>query len=333
MKQLRVGLGLLIWAAVMLCWLVPAGIAGGREYLEPILFKQNVTRYADPWHHFRPWYYYLTVIPAEFFPWSFLLPTAIVVGWRRLGGRERQGFLFALCWMVVTLAFFSLSPAKRTVYILTLYPAMALLVGAALDHLAAGWPRDRRWLVLPLGLVAGLALLATIALPVAGRGRPEAVPLGGDRFVWEVTAALLPAVLGIIAAWWISCSGRVGRAAGALAGGAAATTVILVLFLVPRFDVYKSARRLSGALVARMGPGETYGIHPRLDSTFLFYTQKFAENLDSEEKLRAYAGRPGRIWLLIQRDDLARLDPPLPPMQEIARDADEKEGYLLLTRP
>ncbi|HSK79896.1 MAG TPA: glycosyltransferase family 39 protein [Thermoanaerobaculia bacterium] len=333
MRRLRVGLGLLIWAAVMLCWLVPAGIAGGREYLEPILFKQNVTRYADPWHHFQPWYYYLTVIPAEFFPWSFLLPTAIRTGWKRLGGRERQGFLFALCWMAVTVVFFSLSPAKRTVYILTMYPAMALLVGAALDRIAADWPRERRWAVLPLGLVAGLLVLGAAALPVAGRGRPEAAPLGGDRFVWEVMAALVPAILGAVAAWWISRSGRVGRAAGALAGGFAATAVILVLFLVPRFDVVKSARGLSGVLVARMAPGEAYGIHPRLDSTFLFYTRRFAESLDSEEKLRAFVQRPGRVWLLIQRDDLARLDPPLPPMREIARDADQEEGYLLLTRP
>lgn len=333
MKRLRVGTGLLIWAAVMLGWLVPAGIAGGREYLEPILLKQNVTRYANPWHHFQPWYYYLTVIPAEFFPWSFLLPTAVWTGWKRLSGKERQGFLFALCWMVVTLVFFSLSPAKRTVYILTMYPAMALLVGAALDRIAAGWPRDRRWAVLPLGLVAGLLLLVAAALPIVGRGRPEAAPLGGDRFVWEVTTALLPAVVGAALAWWISRSGRVGRAAGTLAAGLAATTVLLVVFLVPRFDVVKSARRLSGVLAARMAPGETYGIHPRLDSTFLFYTQRFAENLDSEEKLRAYVNRPGRVWLLIQRDDLARLDPPLPPMREVARDADEKEGYLLLTRP
>lgn len=333
MKRLGVGSGLLLWAAVTLLWLVPAGLAGGRAYLETILFKQNVTRYATPWHHFQPWYYYLTVIPAEFFPWSFLLPTSIWLGWKRLGGRERQGFLFALCWMVVTVVFFSLSPAKRTVYILTMYPAMALLVGAALDRLAAEWPRDRRWLVLPLGVVAGLMLLGTAAFPIAGRGRPEAAPLGGDRLAWEVAAALLPAALGAVAAWWISRSGRAGRAAGALAGGAAATTVLLVLFLVPRFDVYKSARRLSGILVARMGPGETYGIHPRLDSTFLFYTRRFAENLDSEEKLRAYIARPGRIWLLIQRDDLARLEPPLPPLREVARDPDEEEGYVLLTRP
>ena len=83
-RRMRIPLGLLIWAAVVLAWLVPAALAAGPDYLRTIVFKQNVTRYADPWHHFAPWYYYLTVIPAEFFPWSFLLPTA-------RGGLEAAG--------------------------------------------------------------------------------------------------------------------------------------------------------------------------------------------------------------------------------------------------
>jgi hypothetical protein len=113
----------------------------------------------------------------------------------------------------------------------------------------------------------------------------------------------------------------------------AATAVLAALFVLPRFDVIKSTRRLSGVLVERMKPGEPYGIYPRLDSTFLYYTGRFAENLDNEEKLRAFVARPGRIWLLAQRDDLAKIDPPLPPLREVARDADPEEGYLLLTRP
>lgn len=333
MKRLGVGRGLLLWAAVMLCWLVPAGLSGGREYLEPILIKQNVTRYADPWHHFQPWYYYFTLIPAEFFPWAFLLPTAVVIGWKRLTGRERQGFLFALCWMVVTILFFSLSPAKRSVYILTMYPGMALMVGVALDRIAADWPRDRKGVLWPLGLAAGVTVLLVAALLVEGRGRLEAVPLGGDRFVWEVTAALLPAALGACAAWWIARSGRVARAAGTLAAGLAVTAVAAALFLLPRFDAVKSARGLSQVLVARMGPDEPYGIYPRLDSTFLFYTRRFAVELDSEEKIRELLRRPGRVWLLIPRDEIGRLRQPLPPLEEVARDPDPKEGYILFTRP
>jgi 4-amino-4-deoxy-L-arabinose transferase-like glycosyltransferase len=332
-RRLKVGWGLLLWAAVMLCWLVPAGLSGGREYLEPLLVKQNVTRYANPWHHFQPWYYYLTVIPIEFFPWSLLLPTAIVVGWRRLSGRARQGFLFALCWMVATVLFFSLSPGKRTVYILTMYPAMALLIGAALDRLAAEWPRERRWLLWPLGLAGGLSTLFLIALPLLGRGRPDALPLGGDRLFWMVMAIVAPAVCGAAAAWWIALSGRVSRATIALAAGMALTGISAALFLWPHFDTVKSARELSAFLSARMGPDEPYGIYPRLDPTFLFYTQRFAVDLNSEGKLRDFLRRPGRIWLLIQRDDLKRLEKPLPPLREVTRDVEIGEGYILFTRP
>jgi 4-amino-4-deoxy-L-arabinose transferase-like glycosyltransferase len=334
MKQLGVGRGLLLWAAVVLAWLIPAGLRGGEEYLQQIVFKQNVTRYADPWHHFEPWYYYLTVIPPEFFPWSFLLPTAIVVGRRRLTEeRERQGFLFALCWMAVTILFFSVSPAKRDVYILTMYPAMGLLVGVALDRLAIAWPRDRGWLVWPLGLVAGLALVVVVGIAVWGRGRPEAGPLGGDRFVALLTAALLPLLLGALYAWWLSRSGRIGRAAAGLAAGMALVFVAASLFLLPRFDVYKSARGMSRLLLEKMGPQDVYGIYPRLDSTFLFYTRRNAVSLESPDALRAFAARPGRIWILIQRDDLAKIQPPLPPLRKVAEDADPREGYVLFTRP
>jgi 4-amino-4-deoxy-L-arabinose transferase-like glycosyltransferase len=355
LRRLRIGRGLLLWAAVMLAWLIPAGLDAGPDYLRTIVFKQNVTRYANPWHHFAPPWYYPEIFLAEFFPWSFLLPAAVAAGWRRwvkrrpgepgplLAGssralddlvetRARQGFLFALCWAVVTLVFFSLSPAKRSVYILTLYPAAALLVGAGLDRIAAEWPRWRRWVVVPLGLVAGLALLLTLALPVAGRNRPEALPLGGPAFVWGLTAVLLPLLAGSATAWWLARSGAISRAAGALALGMALTGLGIALYALPRFDAFKSARGLSRVLVARMAPGETYGIYPRLDSTFLFYTRRFCEDLNSEARLRAFLARPGRAWLLAQQDDFSRLQG-LPPLVEVARDADPREGYILFLKP
>ncbi|HWM92331.1 MAG TPA: glycosyltransferase family 39 protein [Thermoanaerobaculia bacterium] len=337
LRRLRIPLGLLIWAAVVLAWLIPAGLAGGREYLDQIVFKQNVTRYADPWHHFQPWYYYLTVIPAEFFPWSFLLPTALVVGWKRFHGSEqdhpeRKGYLFALCWIVVTVVFFSISPGKRTVYVLTMYPAMALLIGAAMDRIAAEWPQGRRWAVWPLGILSGLGLLITAALPIGGLGREEAEPLGGDRFVWQVTLVFLLPLAGAVHAWWQARKGRLPRAVAGLAAGMGALALLAHLFLIPKFDVIKSTRGMSRELLARMRPGDTYGIYPRLDSTIVFYTGRYAVNLDSKEKLLEYASRPGRVWVLAQRDDLAKLDEPLP-LKPVLSDADIWEGYILLGKP
>jgi 4-amino-4-deoxy-L-arabinose transferase-like glycosyltransferase len=352
-RRLRLGRGLLLWAAVVLAWLVPAGLAAGPDYWRTMVFKQNLTRYADPWHHHQPWHYYLSVLPADFFPWSFLLPAAVVGGWAGVSGRRRRRseaaeaprekdrsgtagdggapFLFALCWVAVTLVFFSLSPAKRTVYVLTMYPGLALLVGAGLDRLAPPgvlWPRRRRWLVWPLALLAALLALVTLALPPAALRRPELAVLG-PTFLWVLEGALLALLAGVVLAGLAARRGEVGRAAAALAGGMAAVALAAALYLLPAFDVFKSARRLSGEVLARVAPAEEIGIYPRLDATFLFYTGRRAVPLTGEAELRAFLARPGRGWLLAQRDDLRRLAAPLP-VVEVARDPDPAEGYLLL---
>ena len=346
LRRLHVGLGLLLWAAVVLAWLVPAGLAGGREYLEQIILRQNVTRYADPWHHHQPPWYYLTTIPADFFPWSFLLPGALVAGWRLIvrntaePERARQGFRFALCWALATVVFFSLSPGKRTVYVFQMFPALALLVGVWLDRLAAlaeAGPglaaKSRRWLAWPLALLAGLGLLLIAALAVAGPQREEARILGGAPFVALVAAALVPLAAGAAWACWEQRRGRVALAAAGLAAGSGLMLLLVGAVVLPRFDVIKSARPMAQVLLARMAPGEPYGIYPRLDSTFLFYTEKFAVPIEGEDQLRAFAARPGRVWLLVQRDDLAELKGGPLPLVEVARDPDPHEGYVLLTKP
>ncbi len=354
-RRMKIPTGLLLWALPVLAWLVPAGFDAGWPYLQAIVYKQNVTRYADPWHHFQPPWYYLTVIPGDFFPWSFLLPSALVVGWRRFRSRAaapdgdgpgdrtawHKAYLFALCWMVVTVVFFSISPAKRTVYILTMYPAMALLVGLALSWWAsrpearpAPGPGEagRRWLVWPLALLAALTLLLPIAAPFVARRQARMLePIGPGLIPRIVTLAVILA-LGAVAAWVFARRGRVRRATAALASGSALFGLGVFLLVLPRFDVVKSARGLSHVLVEKMAPGEPYAIYPRLDAPVLFYTRRFSVELDSEQDLRRFVARPGRKWLLIERDDLAKLDPPLG-LVEVARDADRKDGYILMTDP
>jgi hypothetical protein len=341
LRRLQIGRGLLLWAAVVLAWLLPAALAGGGEYLEQIVLRQNLTRYADPWHHLKPWYYFLTVLPGDFFPWSLLLPAAVVFG-RRSEGPARQGVRLAACWAIVTLIFFSVSPAKRSVYVLTMYPALALLVAAALDRAALLWPRGRRWVTAPLLVVAGLAVLlltaAALTPRLAAPGGPwerhaaTLASLGGGSFVMLMVAAFLALLVGALVAWWAARGGRVGRATAALATGMAVLYLVVAHALLPRFDTFKSARQMSSVLRARLRPGDVYGIYPRLDASFVFYSGRFAEGLESPAALRGFLARPGRVWVLAQRDDWRRLNP-RPPLVEVARDADPREGYLLLARP
>lgn len=338
-RRLRPWLGLAIWAGVVLLWLLPAGLQGGTEYLEQIVFKQNVTRYADPWHHQQPFYYYLTVIPADFFPWAFLLPTAAVLGWRfwakQGDGLSGRGFRFFICWVVVTLVFFSLSPAKRTVYILTMYPGMALALAAVLDELARGWTTAKRWVTVPFGLIAGLLTVITAAFGLFALGwmdipklTQELAPL--PPWVPGVVAWwLLAMAAGSLAAYTFARRGRPAAATTALAAGFALTATGLVATALPAVNPLKSARPMTDTYLAQSKPEEPYAIYPRLDAPILFYTKRHATWPQNEEELQTFARQPGVKWLFIEKDDLAKLKEPLP-MEEVARGADARDGYVVM---
>lgn len=339
LRAMRIPTGLAIWAAVVLVWLGPAIATAGREYFETIVFKQNVTRYADPWHHYRPWYYYLTVIPADFFPWSFFLPGAVWIAWKRIFGEARRGVLLALAWMMVTLVFFSLSPAKRTVYILTMYPAMAILVAAAFGEIESTWPRLRRALTVPAALLALVCTALPLALFAAPRFFPERVerrlaelePMGPGLLPLLIALTLVLAAGGQLA--WLAA--RRGRPRGVVQSWAIALALVAIaasLFVLPRFDAVKSVRPMAEKLVRTAAPGDPYAIWPRLDAPVVYYSRRYAVELSTEAELRDFAARPERVWLLIEKDDLAKLEPPLA-LDEVARDDSRSDGYVLLGRP
>ncbi|MCM2269921.1 MAG: glycosyltransferase family 39 protein [Thermoanaerobaculia bacterium] len=336
LRALRIPTGLLIWLAVVLAWLVPAALEGGTEYLQTIVFKQNLQRYADPWHHVQPWYYYLEVLPADFFPWSLFLPGAIWIGWKRIFGPARDGVLLALSWMVVTLVFFSLSPGKRTVYILTMYPAMALLVAAAFAEIESSWPRLRRFVTVPAALAALIALGAIGGGFALVRWWPERVarqlaelaPLGPGLL--PLLLALGVALAAVFQLAWLQARrGRIWSLVQSIAAGMAALSVAATTLVLPRFDVVKSAKPLSDELLAAAPAGEPWAIWPRLDATFLFHTRRHAVELAGQDALYAFARRPERVWLLVTKDRLAKLPEPLP-MTEVARDPEVGQGYVLL---
>lgn len=74
--------------------------------------------------HARPFYYYAYQLPLDFLPWSLLWPMAIAA-LVRSASTSTTRFLGA--WILVPLAFFSLSAGKRGLYLLPIFPALALL--------------------------------------------------------------------------------------------------------------------------------------------------------------------------------------------------------------
>lgn len=106
----------------------------------------------------HPWWYYLPILIVGLLPWTTFVPAAIRKAWR--AARDGDGAIrLVLAWSVLVLLFFSVSGAKLPLYVLPLFPAVALLIAAAIVELS---PRAVAWRLLPIAVlgVAGATALA-----------------------------------------------------------------------------------------------------------------------------------------------------------------------------
>jgi hypothetical protein len=89
-------------------------------------------------------------------PWVPLLPLAVP------NRNASSAVRFAATWAIVVIVFFSLANAKRSVYLLPAFPALALAMGAGIA--AGGRPLARR---LAIAYLPALGLLGALALAFA----------------------------------------------------------------------------------------------------------------------------------------------------------------------
>ncbi|HRX98742.1 MAG TPA: glycosyltransferase family 39 protein, partial [Xanthomonadaceae bacterium] len=81
-------LAIALWLVPMLLVALGGSDASYREYVDNILFRQTAERYANAWHHHKPWWYFGGVIALQWMPASLALPWAIPAWWRRLRRRD-----------------------------------------------------------------------------------------------------------------------------------------------------------------------------------------------------------------------------------------------------
>lgn len=153
------GLGIVIIMTAV--WLVPASALEGWGFFWRMLVTQNLGRTVNAWRHAEPLTYYLVNFPLDTLPWIVWLPGAFVAAWR-CEGSQRSAARSLLSWFVAAFLMFSLLSGKRARYLLPLYPAVAILIGAYL----AGAMRGER--TPPAGRQGRLSRLADgAALAVA----------------------------------------------------------------------------------------------------------------------------------------------------------------------
>ncbi len=195
--------GLTAFVLVVGSWLVLLiyqGVSNGETaYLQNILFKQNVVRFANSWHHHQPVYYFMKVILHDSFPWTAFLVALILTRWPFRNLDEKERFVFSIIFF--TMIFFSIPMGKRGLYILPLYPAVAIGIAMLLHervHERAVGIASRFTAVILI--LTGLALVITwrysaTDVPPVTLGYPGVAVLGGGVWLWfRKSRPLLPVV-------------------------------------------------------------------------------------------------------------------------------------------
>ncbi|NWB93102.1 lipid IV(A) 4-amino-4-deoxy-L-arabinosyltransferase [Pseudomonas agarici] len=147
-------------ALVSLPWVIAVHLQEP-DYWRFFFWHEHIRRFAaEDAQHGRPWWFYLPLMVISSLPWAAYLPATLKDAWK---SRGQQISVFLLLWLLLPLAFFSLSRGKLPTYIMPCLMPLALLMGHSLmERIAraeASVPRLNSLLNLVLGLLAAAALV------------------------------------------------------------------------------------------------------------------------------------------------------------------------------
>lgn len=230
LKDWRHLLPLAIFSLTAAPWYILCTLRNGPVFLNEFFWRHHFDRFSSGVGlHAQPFWYYLPVLIAGLFPWSPMLFVMI-----RRGLYSDPARRFLLLWLVFGLVFFSASAGKLPGYLLPLFPALAALVGLALDRM-----RNARWVLAASGLTLTLLPVVGNVLPGALADRLSLAGLAG----WDLRFAIGCAALGA-GVWWLEKSGRRGSAMGLLCAASVSGVLYLCVTALPEVDRQVTARPL-----------------------------------------------------------------------------------------
>lgn len=327
--------GVVVTLLLAVGWYGLAATRGGEGFVDRQLLRENFERFFGGSGHSHPVYYYIPYLFAQGMPWSLFLPFLLWDSFKQ-GFGSNDDRLFLWLWFCAMFVFFSLSLGKRPVYLLPLYPALALLLGAWFDQqkdatgagviisrvgavvaclmgllifaiaLGAVWNHDPGWFFSPLETM----------LKDKDRANLLVVKHALESFGWIFTAAAL--LSGVL---WLSL-------AHTLWGGRlkpAATQLVFISILLafmahgvvdPVIAESKSYRAFMEEVNRRVPPGDKlYMIGGFNDDPVIFYRGELIDKLEPSPETIAKLG-PGKAYIIMARQSWKKLrqqNPNLPP--------------------
>lgn len=332
--------GAAVALAIVAAWVVPAILwartlalaEGGEpwEYARTLLFEKAAG------HGFvstkvKRWTFYFETLPADAIPWTLFWPAFALAAARWRDERTRALALLGAAWTVPVFVVFSAIPAKRNVYLLPLFPGLALLAGVLVAALVARPERLRALAVrAPACAILALAALAGVAAIAGAAAFGHVEPHLAERMAaWDeigpqVTArtrievalfgaaALAAGALGLRAA----VRGCVRGTLAALGSAGVIAALGVNAIGLPLLDGHRCARPLAERVLALADAagGARVAIVGTSDASWEYYLDRGRGQIDRLKRpaVPAFLAAPGPALLLVEEDDEPR--PDLPPL-------------------
>lgn len=174
-------LGISIFLFIGLSWFVFLYLED-RQFLDYFVFKHTVQRFStNTFSRSQPFWFYFVIVVATAFPWILV----ILSGIKKIIQKRNPQSLMLLAWILIPLFFFSLSQSKLVLYILPIYPAIAL----AATSVWMGLPERNQILWDKTQFV--FQMLVISALAVSPLFEPQIILSYKFFFILVVTASLL----------------------------------------------------------------------------------------------------------------------------------------------
>jgi 4-amino-4-deoxy-L-arabinose transferase-like glycosyltransferase len=301
--------GPLLFATVCGAWVAATYFWGPAEYSVWGALKEHfVDRGIHGMHHAQPWWYYAKVLPPQLLPWTFLVPGAIVLAWRRRDRTDR----FLLVTVIFIVLFFSISTEKRTLYVLPAFPAFALMTARFLG-VFFGWDEgpsmSRRWITIGQSFLSGLLILLGAAAPFAANRVEEVQP-------WIIfTVAGLLLAIGI-ATLWAVVTREILAASILPAVGFTVAFLFVAVAVYPAANTFKSSRDFAEIIKKETADSRAAGQEilaldlGNLPIHYAFYTDGIytIETKDVTD-LERHLDRDERVWAVANAKRLDELSP------------------------
>ena len=200
-SRLHIFSGTILFLAITAPWFVLVA-QRNPEFLEFFFIHEHLQRFTKNAHsRTGPIYYFVPLLLVGILPWIFQIPRAFFQAWNERKQEFSSSWLL-VCWTVVIFAFFSVSKSKLPGYIIPIFPALAMLIGARLDRALGNTNLlSAFWKLQTLGFAALGCIWFFFISEISVQARPDEVEAYAQYQYWVIAALIALIIFSALAAW------------------------------------------------------------------------------------------------------------------------------------